>query len=58
MKLRVARKIVVRLGHDYPIDNIQRLEKAVRIWEKACWRFKHFKRDVTMRRRYLKLSKL
>lgn len=36
------------MGHGYPIDNIGRLETAVHIWKKACKRFKHFKREVTM----------
>ena len=48
MNLRIARKICKYMGHGYPIDNIGRLEKAVRIWKKACKRFKHYKRNVTM----------
>lgn len=46
MNLRIARKICKRLGHGYPINNINRLEKAVNVWKKACKRFKHFKRNV------------
>lgn len=49
MKLRIARKICKYMGHGYPIDNIGRLEKAVRVWGKAQKRYKHFKRSVTMR---------
>ena len=37
------------MGHGYPIDNIGRLKEAVRVWENACKRFKHYKRNVTMR---------
>lgn len=48
MRLRIARKICSRLGYGYPIDNIHRLRKAVYTWERACKRFKHFKRDVMM----------
>ena len=48
MNLRIARKICKYLGYGYPIDNIGRLEKAVRVWNKAQKRFKHFKRSVTM----------
>ena len=48
MNLRIARKICRRMGHGYPIDNIGRLKEAVRIWDKACKRFKHFKRNVIM----------
>lgn len=55
MNLRIARKIVKRMGHGYPVNNIERLYKAVNIWEKGCRRFKHFKRDVTMRRKRIKL---
>ena len=50
MKLRIARKIVKYMGHGYPINNIGRLKDAVRIWHKACKRFKHLKRNVTMNR--------
>ena len=49
MKLRIARKICKYMGHGYPIDNIGRLEKAVRIWHKAQKKYKHFKRNATMR---------
>lgn len=49
MKLRIARKICKYMGHGYPIDNTQRLDKAVRVWGKATKRFKHFERDITMR---------
>ena len=48
MRLRIARKICKRMGHGYPISNIQRLETAVRVWEKAQKRFRHFKRNVIM----------
>ena len=48
MKLRIARKICNRLGHGYPINNINRLHEAVRVWDNACKRFKHFKRNVKM----------
>jgi hypothetical protein len=51
MRLRIARKICSRLGYGYPIDNIDRIEKAVRTWKKACKRFKHFKRCVKIDRR-------
>ena len=50
MKLRVARKICKYMGYGYPIDNIGRLEEAVRVWKRACKRFKHFERNVKMRR--------
>lgn len=47
MKLRIARKICFRMGHGYPIDNTQRLEKAVRIYHKAISRsFKEFVRKT------------
>ena len=45
MRLRIARKICKYMGHGYPINNIGRLNEAVRIWHKACKRFKHFKRN-------------
>ena len=48
MNLRIARKICRYMGYGYPIDNIGRLEEAIRIWTKASHRFKHFKRDVQM----------
>ena len=48
MKLRIARKICKYMGHGYPIDNVQRLYKAVYKWKKACKRFKHFKRNITI----------
>lgn len=48
MKLRIARKICRYMGYGYPIDNTQRLERAVRTWEKAQWRIKHFMRDIKM----------
>lgn len=48
MKLRIARKICRYIGYDYPIDNIQRLEKAIHVWERAQKRLKHFKRDAVM----------
>ena len=51
MNLRIARKIVKQLGHGYPINNINRLYKAARIWKKACKRFKHFKRNVIIKRK-------
>lgn len=50
MNLRIARKIVKRMGHGYPINNIGRLYEAVRVWKRGCKRFKHYKRNVTMRR--------
>ena len=49
MRLRIARKICKYMGHGYPINNIGRLNKAVRIWYKACKRFKHFKRNEKMK---------
>ena len=36
------------MGHGYPINNIGRLEEAVRIWKRACKSFKHFKRSVKL----------
>jgi hypothetical protein len=45
MKLRIARKICKYIGYGYPINNIGRLEEAVRVWDKACKRFKHFRRN-------------
>lgn len=45
MNLRIARKIVKRMGHGYPINNIERLYNAVNVWKKACKRYKHFKRN-------------
>lgn len=48
MKLRIARKICKSMGKGYPINNIGRPEEAARVWKKACKRFKHFKRNVTM----------
>ncbi len=36
------------MPYGYPIDNTQRLDKAVRVWGKATKRFKHFERDITM----------
>ena len=48
MKLRIARKICRYIGYGYPINNIQRLKKAVYIWDKAQKRLKHFKRNVVM----------
>lgn len=51
MNLRIARKIVKRIGYGYPMNNFGRLYNAVNVWEKACKRFKHFKRNVTMRRK-------
>lgn len=50
MRLRVARKICKYMGYGYPIDNIGRLEEAIRVWKRACKRFKHFQRNVRMRR--------
>lgn len=50
MRLRTARKICKYMGHGYPINNIGRLQEAVRVLEKACKRFKHFKRNVKMRK--------
>ena len=38
MRYRIARKIVFRMGHGYPIDNVARLEKAVRIHERKSYR--------------------
>lgn len=49
MRLRVARKICKYMGYGYPIDNTGRLEEAVRVWKRACKRFKHFERNVKMR---------
>lgn len=47
MKLRIARKIVRKLGYGYPIDNIKRLQVAVNRYKKACHKnFKEFKRNV------------
>ena len=34
MRIRIARKICKRLGHGYPIDNIHRIENAVRTWKR------------------------
>lgn len=48
MKLRIARKICRYMGYGYPIENTQRLEVAVRAWERAQKRLKHFKRNVNM----------
>lgn len=48
MRLRIARKICKYMLHGYPINNIGRLEEAVRVWYKACKLFKHFKRNVKM----------
>ena len=48
MKLRIARKICRYMGYGYPIDNTQRLEKAIHVWEKAQKRLKHFKRNAVM----------
>ena len=48
MKLRIARKICRSIGYGYPIDNIQRLKKAIHVWKKAQKRLKHFKRNVVM----------
>lgn len=48
MRIRIARKICKRLGHGYHIDNIHRIENAVRTWKKACKRFKHWKRSVKL----------
>lgn len=48
MNLRTARKICRYMGYGYPIDNTQRLKEAVRIWNRATRRYKHFKRDVQM----------
>ena len=50
MNLRIARKICRYMGYGYPIDNIGRLEEAVRIWKKATCRFKHFKRNNQMQK--------
>ena len=36
------------MGHGYSIDNIGRLEEAVRVWKRACKRYKHFKRSCKM----------
>lgn len=49
MKLRIARKITKYMGHGYPINNIKRLEKAISVCDKACKRYKRFKRNVRMR---------
>lgn len=48
MKLRIARKICRYMGYGYPIENTQRLEVAVHVWERAQKRFKYFKRNVNM----------
>ena len=48
MKLRIARKICRYMGYGYPIENTQRLNTAVHVWERAQKRFMHFKRNVTM----------
>ena len=48
MNLRIVRKICKYMGHGYPINNIGRLEEAVRIWKRACKRFKHFVRDLNI----------
>ena len=50
MNLRIARKICRYMGYGYPIDNVQRLMEAARVWERATKRFKHFKRDSQMSR--------
>lgn len=55
MNLRIARKIYMQIGYGYPMNNFQRLYEAINVWEKACKRFKHFKRDVKMRRKRIKL---
>lgn len=47
----LARKICRYMGYGYPIGNIGRLQKAVRVWEKAQKRFKHYKRAVVMSKR-------
>ena len=44
------------MGHGYPINNIGRLNEAVRIWRKACKRFKHFKRNEKNETLYIKKS--
>ena len=49
MRLRIARKICKYMGHGYPINNRGRLNEVVRIWHKACKRFKHFKRNEKMK---------
>ena len=48
MKLRIARKICKYIVYGYPINNIGRLKEALRVWGKACKRFKHFRRNATM----------
>ena len=37
------------MGHGYPINDVGKLTTA--IWERACKRFKHFKRNVKMNKR-------
>lgn len=51
MNLRIARKICKYMGHGYPINDVGKLKTAVRIWERACKRIKHFKRNVKMNKR-------
>lgn len=53
MRYRIARKIVFRLGHGYPIDNVARLEKAVRIHARKCRSFKHWNRDARHRQKVM-----
>ena len=36
------------MGYGYPIDNTQRLEKAIHVWKKSQKRLKHFKRNAIM----------
>lgn len=56
MKLRIARKIVRRLGFGYPIDNVNRLQTAVNKYRKVCNKsIKEFKRNVKYLSKPLKI---
>lgn len=45
MNLRIARKIYTRMGHGYPIDDTQRLQRAVNIMNRKFKRsFKEWHR--------------
>lgn len=59
MILRIARKIVRRLGYGYPIDNVKRLQTAVNKYKKVCNKsFKEFKRNVKYLSKPLKARKV
>lgn len=56
MKLRIARKIVRRLGFGYSINNITRLQTAVNKYRKVCNKsIKEFKRNVKYLSKPLKI---